>query len=74
MAHRDEILAYAAELLDLDAWPDYGPMGMQVIGSDEVQKVVCAVSPPASSSTERQPREHNSWSCTMGSCSTRTAA
>jgi dinuclear metal center YbgI/SA1388 family protein len=44
MAHRDEILAYAAELLDLGAWPDYGPMGMQVIGSDDVQKIVCAVS------------------------------
>jgi dinuclear metal center YbgI/SA1388 family protein len=44
MAHRDEILAYAAELLDLDAWPDYGPMGMQVIGAEEVRKIVCAVS------------------------------
>ena len=44
MARRDEILAYAAELLDLDAWPDYGPMGMQVIGSEEVAKIVCAVS------------------------------
>src|SRR5262245_36416970 len=44
MARRDEILAYAAELLDLDAWPDYGPMGMQVIGSEDVEKIVCAVS------------------------------
>lgn len=44
MARRDEILAYAAELLDLEAWPDYGPMGMQVIGADEVEKIVCAVS------------------------------
>jgi len=44
MARRDEILAHAAELLDLDAWPDYGPMGMQVIGSEEVHKIVCAVS------------------------------
>ena len=44
MARRDEILAYAAELLDLDAWPDYGPMGMQVVGSEEVRKIVCAVS------------------------------
>jgi dinuclear metal center YbgI/SA1388 family protein len=44
MASRDEILAYAAELLDLDAWPDYGPMGMQVIGAEEVQKIVCSVS------------------------------
>jgi dinuclear metal center YbgI/SA1388 family protein len=44
MASRDEILAHAADLLDLDAWPDYGPMGLQVIGSEEVQKIVCAVS------------------------------
>ena len=44
MAHRDEILASAAELLDLDAWPDYGPMGMQVIGADDVEKIVCGVS------------------------------
>ena len=33
MADRDEILAYASELLDLDAYPDYGPMGMQVAGA-----------------------------------------
>jgi dinuclear metal center YbgI/SA1388 family protein len=44
MASRDEILAYAAELLDLDEWPDYGPMGMQVVGAEEVRRVVCAVS------------------------------
>jgi dinuclear metal center YbgI/SA1388 family protein len=44
MARRDEILAYAAEILDLDAWPDYGPMGMQVIGAEDVEKIVCAVS------------------------------
>lgn len=44
MARRDEILASAAELLDLAAWPDYGPMGMQVVGAEEVEKIVCAVS------------------------------
>jgi dinuclear metal center YbgI/SA1388 family protein len=44
VAHRDEVLAYAAELLDLDAHPDYGPMGMQVVGAEEVTRVVCAVS------------------------------
>jgi dinuclear metal center YbgI/SA1388 family protein len=44
MARRDEILAYAAELLDLDSFSDYGPQGMQVIGAEEVTKVVCAVS------------------------------
>ena len=44
MAGRDEILDYAAELLDLDSFPDYGPQGMQVAGTDEVTKIVCAVS------------------------------
>jgi dinuclear metal center YbgI/SA1388 family protein len=44
MARRDEILAHAAELLDLDSFSDYGPQGMQVIGSDDVSKIACAVS------------------------------
>jgi dinuclear metal center YbgI/SA1388 family protein len=44
MAKRDAILQYAAELLDLDAYPDFGPMGMQVQGADEVTKIACGVS------------------------------
>ena len=44
MAHRDEILAYADELLDVASYPDYGPMGLQVIGAEEVSKIVCGVS------------------------------
>ena len=44
MARRDEILAFAAELLELGNWPDHGPQGMQVEGADEVSKAVCAVS------------------------------
>src|SRR5579864_3842372 len=44
MADRDEIIAYAAELLDLDAYPDFGPMGMQVPGAREVNKIACGVS------------------------------
>lgn len=44
MADRDEILAFASELLDLDAYPDYGPMGLQVAGSPEVQRLACGVS------------------------------
>jgi dinuclear metal center YbgI/SA1388 family protein len=44
MARRDEIVDYANELLDLAAYPDYGPMGMQVAGSPEVRKIACAVS------------------------------
>jgi dinuclear metal center YbgI/SA1388 family protein len=44
LADRDEILAFASELLDLDAYPDYGPMGLQVAGSREVQRLACGVS------------------------------
>lgn len=44
MAARDEILDYAAELLDLASFADHGPQGMQVAGADEVTKIVCAVS------------------------------
>jgi dinuclear metal center YbgI/SA1388 family protein len=44
MAPRDDILAYARDLLDLDSFKDYGPMGLQVVGADEVTKVAAAVS------------------------------
>jgi dinuclear metal center YbgI/SA1388 family protein len=44
VAKRDAILEYAAELLDLDAHPDHGPMGMQVEGAEEVRKIACGVS------------------------------
>jgi dinuclear metal center YbgI/SA1388 family protein len=44
MATRDDILAHARELLDLDAFQDYGPMGLQVVGADEVAKIAAGVS------------------------------
>jgi dinuclear metal center YbgI/SA1388 family protein len=44
MAHRDEIVAWADEYLDLGAYPDYGPMGLQVVGAESVRKIVCGVS------------------------------
>lgn len=44
MADRDEILAFANELLDLDAYPDYGPMGLQVAGAQNVERMACGVS------------------------------
>jgi dinuclear metal center YbgI/SA1388 family protein len=44
LARRDDIIAFAAELLDLEAFPDYGPQGLQVAGTEEVTRVVCAVS------------------------------
>jgi len=36
MAARDEIIAYADELLDLDSFKDFGPQGLQVVGADDV--------------------------------------
>jgi dinuclear metal center YbgI/SA1388 family protein len=44
MAHRDEIVAFANELLDVASYPDYGPMGMQVVGAADVSRIACAVS------------------------------
>jgi dinuclear metal center YbgI/SA1388 family protein len=43
-ATRDEILAYADEYLDLSAYPDYGPMGLQVLGAERVERIACGVS------------------------------
>jgi dinuclear metal center YbgI/SA1388 family protein len=44
MASRDEIVAFTNEYLDLAAYPDHGPMGLQVVGAPEVRKIVAAVS------------------------------
>jgi dinuclear metal center YbgI/SA1388 family protein len=44
VARRDDILAYADELLDVGAFPEFGPAGAQVLGSEDVYRVVCAVS------------------------------
>jgi len=44
MADRDEILAYADELLEVHRFPEYGRPGLQVLGSDEVTKITCGVS------------------------------
>jgi dinuclear metal center YbgI/SA1388 family protein len=44
MAHRDDILAFAREYLEVDAYPDSLPVGLQVIGAAEVSKLACGVS------------------------------
>jgi dinuclear metal center YbgI/SA1388 family protein len=44
LAARDDILRYARELLDLDSFDDYGPMGLQVAGAEDVTKLAAAVS------------------------------
>jgi dinuclear metal center YbgI/SA1388 family protein len=44
MAHRDDIVAWANELLDSASFPDYGPNGLQVVGGETVTHIATAVS------------------------------
>jgi dinuclear metal center YbgI/SA1388 family protein len=44
VAHRDEIVAYANELLEVERFPEYGTPGLQVAGAEEVTKIACGVS------------------------------
>ena len=44
MASRDDIVAFANDLLQLSSYPDYGPMGLQVVGAPEVNRIACGVS------------------------------
>ena len=44
MAGRDEIVAYANALLEVERWPEFAPPGLQVVGSEEVTMIVCGVS------------------------------
>ena len=44
MAHRDDIVAFADELLDVEKWQEFGPVGLQVVGADEVTRIACSVS------------------------------
>ena len=37
MTQRDEIVAYANELLDVERFPEYGTPGLQVVGADGVE-------------------------------------
>jgi dinuclear metal center YbgI/SA1388 family protein len=44
MTHLTEVIAYLDELLDIPAYQDYGPNGLQVPGAEEVSVVVTGVS------------------------------
>jgi len=44
VAHRDEIVRYADELLEIERFPEFGRPGLQVVGADEVTKIACGVS------------------------------
>jgi dinuclear metal center YbgI/SA1388 family protein len=41
---RDALIAFLDELLDAPSFDDYGPNGLQVVGRDEVRRVVTGVS------------------------------
>lgn len=44
MARRDDILAYADELLEVAKYREFAPAGAQVLGAEEVVKIACGVS------------------------------
>jgi dinuclear metal center YbgI/SA1388 family protein len=44
VARRDEIVAYADALLELERFPEFAPQGLQVVGADEVTRIACGVS------------------------------
>ncbi len=44
MARRDDIVAFADQLLDVARWQEFAPAGLQVIGTDEVTRIACGVS------------------------------
>ena len=44
MARRDEIVAHADALLEIDRFPEFAPQGLQVVGADEVTTIACGVS------------------------------
>ncbi len=44
MAARDEIVAYASALLEIERFPEFAPQGLQVVGADEVTRIACGVS------------------------------
>jgi dinuclear metal center YbgI/SA1388 family protein len=44
VAPRDEIVAYANQLLEIERFPEFAPQGMQVVGGSEVTSIACGVS------------------------------
>jgi dinuclear metal center YbgI/SA1388 family protein len=44
MASRDEIVAYADGLLELERFPEFAPQGLQVEGGEDVSTIACGVS------------------------------
>lgn len=43
-ASRDEIVAHANALLEIERFPEFAPQGIQVVGADAVSTIACGVS------------------------------
>jgi len=44
VARRDDIVAFANVLLEVEKWQEFAPPGLQVVGADEVTHIACGVS------------------------------
>jgi dinuclear metal center YbgI/SA1388 family protein len=44
VARRDEIVAHASALLEIERFPEFAPPGLQVVGAEEVTTIACGVS------------------------------
>jgi dinuclear metal center YbgI/SA1388 family protein len=44
VARRDEIVAHANAVLEVERFPEFAPAGLQVVGADEVTTIACGVS------------------------------
>jgi len=44
VAAREEIVAHASALLEVERFPEFGPPGLQVVGASEVTTIACGVS------------------------------
>ena len=44
MARRDEIVAFANALLEVEKWQEFAPPGLQVVGAEDVTRIACGVS------------------------------
>jgi dinuclear metal center YbgI/SA1388 family protein len=44
VASRDEIVAHANALLEIERFPEFAPQGLQVVGAEKVTRIACGVS------------------------------
>jgi dinuclear metal center YbgI/SA1388 family protein len=44
VARREEVVAYANALLEIERFPEFAPQGLQVVGANDVTTIACGVS------------------------------